>query len=62
MNTLKRFVLAATLPGLLLAWVPTFATPPVYPLQTSANGRYLVDQHNTPVMIVTLSRTPTTPS
>src|SRR5258707_14520760 len=38
-----------------LAWMlgdPWAAASPVYPLKRSANGRYLVDQNNAPVMIM----------
>jgi chitodextrinase len=37
----------------LVAFTPTGSTPPntAYPLKVSANGRYLVDQHDTPVLL-----------
>ncbi len=35
----------------VLPQVPS-ASSPVYPLKVSANGRYLVDQNNTPFLIV----------
>ena len=52
---MKTRILAATAAlacALLVLNSPAPAAPPAYPLKISANGRYLVDQHNTPVLIV----------
>ena len=51
---------ALTLLGPVSAWAQVLAapvnlpsaSPPIYPLKVSANGRYLVDQSNTPFLIV----------
>lgn len=36
-------------PGFGYTALPSFSTPPTYPLKISANGRYIVDQNNQPV-------------
>ncbi len=51
MNVPKHAV-ATLAAALLLVNLPLWARAPAYPLKTSANGRYLVDQSNAPCMIV----------
>jgi len=48
----KQLVMAVTLAGFLSAPVLSSAAPPVYPLKKSPNGRYLVDQSNTPCLLL----------
>lgn len=52
MRCLERVVLLAAFAGTLhAAPPPQGSSPVVYPVKVSANGRYLVDQNNTPFLI-----------
>ena len=51
LNVLKKFGAATVIAAFVSAASPSPGAP-VFPLKKSANGRYLVDQNNVPVMIM----------
>src|SRR5258706_1568630 len=51
MNFSKHLFLSLALVSLVIDY-PAHAAPPAYPLKTSANGRYLVDQNNAPYLMI----------
>ena len=48
----QRSAIVMVLALISLAFGTQAAAPPAYPLKRSANGRYLVDQNNTPFLMV----------
>ena len=52
MNVLKQLLVVVALAGFLFAPALSSGAPPVYPLQKSPDGRYLVDQSNAPCLLI----------
>src|SRR5208282_1744977 len=52
MNVLKQSLVVVALAGFLFAPALSSGAPPVYPLQKSPDGRYLVDQSNAPCLLI----------